>query len=74
MISGIMSAADRVFQTFHHGHHDLVLAVDFNFYGDRMVTASSDQRLKVWDRKGGHDGEWVSCDIWKAHEAEIVDV
>ncbi|EON68219.1 hypothetical protein W97_07477 [Coniosporium apollinis CBS 100218] len=64
-------AAERGFQTFSHGHQDLVLAVDFNFYGTRMVTASSDHRLKVWDRK---DDTWSLVDTWKGHDAEIVDV
>ncbi|KAH7120960.1 WD40-repeat-containing domain protein [Dendryphion nanum] len=64
-------AAERNFQTFSHGHQDLVLAVDFNYFGTRMVTASSDHRLKVWDKK---DDSWVGIDIWKAHDAEIVDV
>lgn len=59
------------FSTFQHGHQDLVLAVDFNLYGDRMVTASSDHRLKVWDKK---DENWILTDTWRAHDAEIVDV
>jgi nucleoporin SEH1 len=62
---------DESFQAFGHGHHDLVLAVDFNFYGNRMVTAGSDQKLKVWDRNGD---EWQIVDSWKAHNAEITDV
>ncbi|KAF2113262.1 nucleoporin seh1 [Lophiotrema nucula] len=57
--------------TFSHGHQDLVLAVDFNYYGNRMVTASSDHRLKVWTK---HDESWSLVDSWKAHDAEIVDV
>ncbi|PVH94537.1 WD40 repeat-like protein [Periconia macrospinosa] len=67
----IMAASDRNFQTFAHGHHDLVLAVDFNYFGTRMVTASSDHRLKVWDKK---DDAWSLVESWKAHDAEIVDV
>lgn len=59
------------FQTFSHGHQDLVLAVDFNYFGTRMVTASSDHRLKVWDKK---DDSWNLVESWKAHDAEIVDV
>ena len=59
------------FHRFSHGHHDLVLAVDYNFYGNRMVTASSDHRLKVWDLKDDH---WVVTDVWRAHDAEITDV
>ena len=64
-------AAERNFQTFSHGHQDLVLAVDFNYFGTRMVTASSDHRLKVWDKK---DESWILVESWKAHDAEIVDV
>lgn len=64
-------AATQGLQTFDHGHQDLVLAVDFNFFGTRMVTASSDHRLKVWDRK---DEAWSLVDSWRAHDAEVVDV
>ncbi|KAK1909509.1 hypothetical protein P3342_007680 [Pyrenophora teres f. teres] len=64
-------AAERSFSTFAHGHQDLVLAVDFNYFGNRMVTASSDHRLKVWDKK---DDAWTLVESWKAHDAEIVDV
>lgn len=63
--------ASAGFQTFAHGHQDLVLAVDFNYFGTRMVTASSDHRLKVWDKK---DESWSLVESWKAHDAEIVDV
>ncbi|KAH9868935.1 hypothetical protein J1614_008010 [Plenodomus biglobosus] len=59
------------FQNFSHGHQDLVLAVDFNYFGTRMVTASSDHRLKIWDKK---DESWSLVESWKAHDAEIVDV
>lgn len=63
--------ANKGFDTFDHGHQDLVLAVDFNFFGTRMVTASSDHRLKVWDRK---DDAWALVDGWRAHDAEVVEV
>ena len=64
-------ASERNFTTFSHGHQDLVLAVDFNYFGTRMVTASSDHRLKVWDKK---DESWSLVESWKAHDAEITDV
>jgi len=62
---------DGSFHRFSHGHQDLVLAVDYNFYGNRMVTASSDHKLKVWDRK---DDGWTVTDVWTAHDAEITEV
>lgn len=64
-------AAETAFQRFSHDHEDLVLAVHYNFYGTRMVTASSDHRLKVWDRR---DDGWALTDTWKAHSAEVTDV
>ena len=59
------------FADFDAGHRDLVSVTKFNFYGNRIVTASSDHRMKVWDQK---DGEWQLTDTWRAHDAEIRDV
>lgn len=59
------------FADFDAGHRDLVTVTKFNFYGNRIVTASSDHRMKVWDQK---DGEWQLVDTWRAHDAEIRDV
>lgn len=59
------------FTDFDAGHRDLVTVTKFNFYGNRIVTASSDHRLKVWDLK---DGEWQLLDTWRAHDAEVRDV
>ena len=67
----VKMASERNFTTFNHGHQDLVLAVDFNYFGTRMVTASSDHRLKVWDKK---EDSWSLVESWKAHDAEIIDV
>lgn len=59
------------FTDFESGHRDLVTVTKFNFYGNRIVTGSSDHRLKVWDQK---DGQWQLTDTWRAHDAEIRDV
>lgn len=59
------------FTDFDAGHRDLVTVTRFNFYGNRIVTASSDHRMKVWDLK---DGQWQLIDTWRAHDAEIRDV
>ncbi|KAL4797048.1 WD40-repeat-containing domain protein [Aspergillus venezuelensis] len=58
------------FSDFDAGHRDLVTVTKFNFYGNRIVTASSDHRMKVWDQK---DDEWQLTDTWRAHDAEIRD-
>lgn len=59
------------FAAFNAGHRDLVVVTKFNFYGDRIVTASTDHRMKVWDQK---EGSWQLTDTWRAHDAEIRDV
>ncbi|PGH27981.1 hypothetical protein AJ80_00235 [Polytolypa hystricis UAMH7299] len=58
------------FNDFDAGHRDLVTVTKFNFYGTRILTASSDHRVKVWDQK---DGTWQLTDTWRAHDAEIRD-
>lgn len=61
------------FQRVSHGHSDLILATSHNLYGNRRVTASSDHRLRVWDRED-KSGQWTITDTWTAHSAEITDV
>ncbi|TKA31319.1 hypothetical protein B0A50_02164 [Salinomyces thailandicus] len=61
------------FHRYSHGHRDIVLAQDFNLYGTRMATASSDHRVKVWDRNE-KTGQWHVTDVWTAHDAEVTDV
>ncbi|KAH0536454.1 hypothetical protein FGG08_006667 [Glutinoglossum americanum] len=58
------------YQLFNHGHEDLVREVDFNLYGTRLVTASSDQRIKVYNKEKD-TGKWRLCDTWRAHDAEV---
>ena len=53
------------------GHRDLVTVTKYNFYGNRLLTASADHRIKVWDLK---DSQWQLIDTWRAHDAEIRDV
>lgn len=59
------------FADLDSGHRELVTVTKFNFYGNRLVTASSDHRMKVWDQK---DGQWNLTDTWRAHDAEVRDV
>ncbi|TKA80519.1 hypothetical protein B0A49_00341 [Cryomyces minteri] len=69
--AGFHSSAPA-FRAFKHGHNDLVLSVDYNLYGKRLVTGSSDHCVKVWEMND--DGTWAALDTWKAHDAEVVDV
>ncbi|KAF5870774.1 putative nuclear pore complex subunit protein [Botrytis fragariae] len=46
-------------------HRDIVEASAFNTYGTRFATGSADGKIKVYNRH--HDGSWVQCDTWGAH-------
>ena len=59
------------FTEFEAGHRNLVTVTKFNFYGSRLLTASLDHRVKVWDQK---ETGWELTDTWRAHDAEIRDV
>ncbi|KAK6531634.1 epoxide hydrolase, soluble (sEH) [Orbilia ellipsospora] len=51
------------------GHEDLLHGVAYDFYGQRVATCSSDQRIKVFDAT--EDGEWKENDAWRPHDASI---
>lgn len=58
---------------FDTGHEDLIHDVAYDFYGKRLVTCSSDQRLKVWDFVEREDvSVWELSDSWKAHDSSIL--
>ena len=69
--SASTAGVERGFYNFDHQHQDLVLAFDYNFYGNRIVSASADLTLKVFHRR---DDTWTLLDSWRAHDAEIVGV
>ncbi|KAL0088047.1 WD40-repeat-containing domain protein [Phycomyces blakesleeanus] len=58
---------------FDTAHEDLVHDIAYDFYGKRLVTCSSDQRLKVWDFVEHEDSAaWEINDTWKAHDSSIL--
>ncbi|KAG2184628.1 hypothetical protein INT43_000541 [Umbelopsis isabellina] len=61
---------------FDTDHEDLIHDVSYNYYGKRLVTCSSDQRLKVWDfnETGNGVAKWEVNDSWKAHDCSILKV
>ena len=50
-------------------HEDLIHDVAYDFYGKRMATCSSDQKVKVWDQQDS--GEWVCSASWKSHYGSV---
>jgi len=50
-------------------HKDLVHDVSYDFYGSRFATCSSDQTVRIWDRK--EDNEWFCSSSFKAHSGSV---
>jgi len=59
----------RAFQKFSTQHEDFIHDLSYDFYGKRMATCSSDQKIKVWDLNDR--SEWVCSAEWKAHNGSI---
>lgn len=55
---------------FNAGHDDLILSISFNYYGTKMLTSSSDQKLKLWKLV---NKEWKLQDSVRAHDSAILE-
>ena len=50
-------------QSFDTGHHDMVHDAQFDYYGKRMATCSSDRGIKIFEVGEQHQlvaGKWSS--------------
>ena len=54
-----------VTKSINANHEDLIHDVAYDFYGKRMATCSSDQKVKVWDQQ--ENGEWVCSARFPIH-------
>ena len=75
-INGSTDTPAKPFSTPKHGftifksdNFDLVLAVDYNARGTRLVTASADHKIRVYDLN--EEGSLCHIDGWTAHDASI---
>ncbi|KAI9023986.1 WD40-repeat-containing domain protein [Hyaloraphidium curvatum] len=67
-----MASYEPVYK-FNAGHEDLIHDIATDWYGKRIITCSSDQRIKIWDLDEA-TGAWVLNDSWKAHDSSILKV
>ncbi|KAK9768643.1 epoxide hydrolase, soluble (sEH) [Basidiobolus ranarum] len=58
---------------FDANHEDLIHDIAYDYYGKRLTTCSSDQKLKVWDYDE-ETGQWEMNEAWKAHDCSILKV
>ena len=58
---------------FATNHEDIVLDVEYDFYGRQLATCSADQHIKVFDLDP-ETMQWVPNDSWKAHDSAVVRV
>jgi nucleoporin SEH1 len=54
-------------------HQDLIHDVAYDYYGLRLATCSSDQRIKIWEASQEED-IWQLNDEWKAHDGSVLKV
>lgn len=59
----------RVLNRFNTGHEDVIHHLCYDFYGKRLATCSSDQKIKIWDLD--EDDHWNCTAEWKAHTASV---
>eukprot|EP00743_Colponemidia_sp_Colp-15_P001728 GILK01001887.1.p1 GENE.GILK01001887.1~~GILK01001887.1.p1 ORF type:complete len:319 (-),score=44.64 GILK01001887.1:183-1139(-) len=59
----------HTFRKFPAQHDDFIHDVAYDFYGKRLATCSSDQKIKVWDRNS--KGNWVCSSEWQAHSGAV---
>lgn len=64
-----MNSSLDVIETFHN---DIVHDISFDWYGRRLATCSSDQKVKIWTKS--QDNKWIKTYDFTAHDAEIFKV
>eukprot|EP01087_Luapelamoeba_hula_P014439 TRINITY_DN4224_c0_g1_i1.p1 TRINITY_DN4224_c0_g1~~TRINITY_DN4224_c0_g1_i1.p1 ORF type:complete len:525 (+),score=64.80 TRINITY_DN4224_c0_g1_i1:115-1689(+) len=67
---GVVSMPEHVVQT---AHEEMVHCVRYDFYGKRLATCSSDQRIKVWELAPDSDNipTWRITAEWRAHKGSV---
>lgn len=72
MIHGVQGSCVKmsyVTKSINVDHEDLIHDVAYDFYGKRMATCSSDQKVKVWDQDEA--GNWTCSASWKTHNGSV---
>ena len=54
----------EISNTIQSDHEDIILDMSYDYYGQRLVTCSSDLKLKVYDYSEENE-TWILNDSWK---------
>ena len=57
LMSICFRVSQKVFRSFRSKHDDYIHDIAYDFYGRRLATCSSDQKVKIWDTNP--QGEWA---------------
>ena len=56
-------------------HTDVIHDVCYDYYGKRLATCSSDQKVKIFNKiTEQNEHKWILSYEWKAHDAAIFKV
>lgn len=59
----------KIFKKVSSSHDDIIHDLVYDFYGKRIASCSSDQKISVWDID--ENQEWTRSYSWKAHNALV---
>lgn len=59
----------NIFKKIPSMHDDIIHDLVYDFYGKRMASCSSDQKISIWDLN--EEQEWVCSSKWKAHNGSV---
>jgi len=63
----------RPFRRIKTEHQQIVHDLQYDYYGKRIASCSSDRTIKIWDIRE-EDGQWYCSASWLAHALSVVKV
>jgi WD40 repeat protein len=70
----VQSVAIMSFNRLSSGHSSYLHDLAYDYYGHRLATCSSDQKIKIWDYNN-NSNEWkLTGEINKAHTGSITKI
>jgi nucleoporin SEH1 len=58
---------------FQANHDDLIHDLRYNFYGNKIATCSTDQKIKVFNKSEDGSNTWDLNDSWKVLSSNLIE-